>query len=354
MGVSITGSKQSNGKTYLRIKYTKSGHEDIVESLGVYIFTKPKSNTERRHNKSTWESVNIVLQEKRGTYLLQKFGIHRYLQGIGLIELMKHEARKKTTIKTRQSWDSVVNNVFAYLGNQDINISEFTEDDADKLFTHFKKSMRESSARTYMAKVKATIKEAKKKKIVLENVAEDISTSQKASKKRIFLTMEEIKILKNTPCKREDIKGAFLFACLCGLRISDVMAFDVSLLNYDSSIGTYYYQFKQQKTDEALIPISMDAFTMIPKNGLKQPFSGLPKNNVINTNIRKWVVKAGINKKVTFHTSRHTFGTLHATHGTDIFIIQNLMGHSDIATTQVYVNLVDEKKMNAVKNIPEL
>ena len=69
-------------------------------------------------------------------------------------------------------------------------------------------------------------------------------------------------------------------------------------------------------------------------------------------NINKWVEKAGIQKKITFHCARHTFATLLMTKGNDLFTTSRLLGHKDVKTTQIYAKLVDEKRREAVSKLP--
>ena len=52
-----------------------------------------------------------------------------------------------------------------------------------------------------------------------------------------------------------------------------------------------------------------------------------------------------------FHTSRHTFATLQLAEGTDIYTVSKLLTHSNLATTQVYADVVDELKRDAAERI---
>lgn len=61
-----------------------------------------------------------------------------------------------------------------------------------------------------------------------------------------------------------------------------------------------------------------------------------------------WALKAGIKKHVTFHTARHTFGTMMITLGADLYTTSKLMGHSRISTTEIYAKIVDKKKDEAM------
>ncbi len=70
----------------------------------------------------------------------------------------------------------------------------------------------------------------------------------------------------------------------------------------------------------------------------------------IETIVKKCAVKAGIKKKVTPHTMRHTFATHLLQNNANIVVIQNLLGHASLATTQIYTHVTDEHKKNVYEN----
>lgn len=57
---------------------------------------------------------------------------------------------------------------------------------------------------------------------------------------------------------------------------------------------------------------------------------------------------------ITFHQSRHTHATMMLTLGADLYTVSKLLGHKNIATTQIYAKIVDKKKEEAIGLIPNL
>jgi site-specific recombinase XerD len=61
-----------------------------------------------------------------------------------------------------------------------------------------------------------------------------------------------------------------------------------------------------------------------------------------------------IDKKITFHCVRHTFVVLQLSLGTPIYTVQRLLGHTDIASTLGYANILDSEKEKAMNRIPNI
>ncbi|MDO9104204.1 MAG: tyrosine-type recombinase/integrase [Methylovulum sp.] len=67
-----------------------------------------------------------------------------------------------------------------------------------------------------------------------------------------------------------------------------------------------------------------------------------------------WALDAGINKKITFHTVRHTFAVVQLMQGASVYTLQRLMGHTSIATTQKYADIINSERKTAMNAIPSI
>ena len=72
---------------------------------------------------------------------------------------------------------------------------------------------------------------------------------------------------------------------------------------------------------------------------------------MINYPLKHWLSEAGIEKHVTFHCFRHTFATLQIAAGTDIYTVSKMLTHRNVSTTQIYAELVNEKKRESANRI---
>ncbi len=184
---------------------------------------------------------------------------------------------------------------------------------------------------------------------------------KKVQTKRVFLTLDEVTTIEKlifTENTRdiEQVKDMFVFSCYTGLRFSDVIA----LRNKDiiKSKNEYSIEIRQEKTSGLVsIPVSLlfggKAVDIIKKYEEDFPEKYLfPRisNQKANLKLKLVALLAKINKVLTFHVSRHTFGTNLAAATSDQFLIKELMGHADIKTSMVYIHTSQEQIKNKLRN----
>lgn len=187
-------------------------------------------------------------------------------------------------------------------------------------------------------------------------------TVKQGNSGKIFLTPNEIERLENVELLNENkkyqiVKDLYMFSVYTGLRYSDVFSLQkkdiVSIAGKDWLIKT------MEKTEENVrIPIyaifngkPSEILNKYSKFGSIFCFEHLT-NQHCNRQLKEIAKLAKIeNKKITFHTARHTTATYLLYKGVSITTVQKILGHKKLATTQIYGHIMDatvENELNAV------
>ncbi|QXM06074.1 site-specific tyrosine recombinase XerD [Crassaminicella indica] len=187
------------------------------------------------------------------------------------------------------------------------------------------------------------------------------------SEKRLpaVLTLKEVELLLAQPDEnsakgiRDKAMLELLYAT--GIRVSELVALDHSHVNLDMS----YIKCCNNHLKERIIPIGSMAKKALEKyiktvrnNIVKEETEKALFVNYCGTRltrqgfwkiIKKYTQKAKIDKKITPHTLRHSFATHLLQNGADLKSVQEMLGHSDISTTQIYT-LLTKSKIKEVYN----
>ena len=213
----------------------------------------------------------------------------------------------------------------------------------------------QNSKVSYFNKLRACINQAFEDRIIPTNPMRGVEGFKQEETERAYLTLDEVKKLAATPCKYPYLKNSFLFSCLTGLRKSDIEKLTWGEVQ---KFGDYTrIIFKQKKTKgQEYLDISKQAEQYMGERGSdkEKVFPGFKYNSWTLLELRRWVLAAGITKDLTFHAGRHTFAVMMLDLGADIFTVSKLLGHREIATTQVYAKILDKNKQKAVSLIPDI
>ena len=124
-----------------------------------------------------------------------------------------------------------------------------------------------------------------------------------------------------------------------GLRFSDFKALKQEHIVMKD--GVEWLKFKSQKTGVDLdLPLYLlgggKAVMLMRKYDSMKAFGDIGCNADVNRKLKEIMKEAGIRKKVTFHSSRHTCATTLVYDGVPITSVQKVLGHKKISTTQIY------------------
>lgn len=208
-----------------------------------------------------------------------------------------------------------------------------------------------NTAAGYFKYFKYVVYFAYRDKWIKENIADFLDYIEVKPTRRDFLTPTELMNLSRTPCEIPVLKRASLFSCLTGLRYSDVSSLKWSNIVPGLSGGGYCMQIQTEKTDAiATLPLSDDAVCLMGPRGDGTVFAGLTRNMLLGP-LERWIAAAGITKHITFHCFRHTYAVLQLAGGTDIYTVSRMLTHKHVSTTEVYLALLEESKIETTGKI---
>lgn len=346
-----------------------NGNRYEYEFLRLYLVPTTAPNA-KEHNAQVMRAAEKIKADRISALLAEGAGLKASKRkSILLTDYINTYIRQNKNGKS-ENWELhiqvILNTLVAYKGNN-IYMSDLDKDFCkgynEFLLTKFKKAngmpLKQKSARNYSTTFKAILNGAVRDGVIEKNPFYELAHSEKirdTETQRAYLTIDEVKSLINTEYSNDLIKRAFLFACFCGLRFSDVEQLRWCDICTNGKITQVEKQ--QKKTKKSVyIPLSEQAISFLPKqvgeaDGLV--FDGLPSLVAVEANLKKWTETAGITKHVTFHIARHTFATLSLQGGADIYTVSKLLGHSSIINTQIYAKIIDEHKRDAVDRLGKL
>lgn len=353
--------RNQGGKTSLYLDYYHKGKRK-TEYLKLYLNPSPKTTGERESNKKTLQLAETIRAQRQIEVQNGIYGFHdnEKMKGnfIAYIELLSE--KRSGSSGNYGNWRSMLKHLKAF-ADPKVTFAEidkkFVQDFKDYLDCDAKatdsKKLSQNSKYSYFNKLRAGLKKAVEDGILTKNPAEGVSAFKQGEPEREFLTLEELQSAVETECEIPQLKTAFIFSCLTGLRWSDIQKLTWLEIQHSTSLG-HYIRFRQQKTKGVeTLPISEQAVGILgeKKDPTDRVFKGLKYSSWHNQKLQQWMMHAGITKSISFHCARHTYATLQLTAGTDIYTVSKLLGHRELKTTQIYAKVIDEKKKEAANKI---
>ena len=232
---------------------------------------------------------------------------------------------------------------------------DITEDDVKKYIATNLSDKSASSIIVFLSAIRYAYSSILKKDITIS-----IKRPKKEKRLPVVLTKNETKkILNSLQNKKSKLMISLMYAC--GFRVSELVNLKIDNFDFYEKIG-HVRQGKGKKDRIFNIPLFLEKdlkeyAEKQKKQGQEYLFSG-SKGALSSRNIQKIVSKAankaGIKKPVHCHTLRHSFATHLLEAGTDIRKIQELLGHSDLSTTQIYTHISTEELKKIKSPIDEL
>ena len=187
------------------------------------------------------------------------------------------------------------------------------------------------------------------REIIRFNPLADVPYEKKPDYKLKHISRAELQWIMEHPMSdrlQELTRRAFIFSAFTGLSYVDVQRLRPSNIGVTAE-GKYYIRINRKKTDvESFIPlhpVAEQILALYNTTDESRPVFPLPNRNMIWFCIHEIGIMAGVKENLSYHDSRHTFGTLMLSAGIPIESISKMMGHTNIRTTQIYARVTDDK-----------
>ena len=242
-----------------------------------------------------------------------------------------------------------------------------TRELSDELFSEFifmlSLNNKNSSIRREVTTIKNFFLFLEREGIEINLINHKVSTPECASPLRTYLTQKEMKIFIDSIEKSTD-KGieervVIYLLYYCGLRVSELIELTTNNINEQDQVikvlgkgnKERYLPFK----DEVLEAIK-DYMNNIRCN---RNFKRMNKNLLLNKHgnpvtrsyiykiVQEVALRSGINKNIHPHTLRHSFATHLIENGAELRVVQDMLGHEQATTTQIYTHLSEDKLLEA-------
>ena len=272
---------------------------------------------------------------------------------------------KKVSDNTLQSYRRDIVYFTKYVEEGNMNYAKLNEEDIKDYLQHLQEVGKKSSTVSrHLASIRSFYQFLVKNKKVKVDPTNNIQSPKVEKRVPSVLTAQEVELLLDQP-KDIDLKGtrdkAMLeFAYATGMRVTEIISLDIDDVKLEEGyvvchsgskqrnipLGTLALKALKEYIEEArpvLIHDETVKALFVNVNGQRLTRQGFWKI------VKYYKEQAHITKDITPHVLRHSFATHLLQNGADLKAIQNMLGHSDISSTQVYMQFQDSGLKNVYK-----
>ncbi|ENM2832092.1 site-specific integrase [Vibrio cholerae] len=342
------------------------------EVLDLFVYDKPKTPTQRQHNKEHILLAETIKSKRLVEWQSQKHGFEdRTKRSASFIDYFQRQIdiKEQTTSTSNHSiWLSARKHLLFYCGKHDLSFDELDKDwlDGFKYYltneakTKSDEPLSRNTQSSYFNKIRAAINEAHREGIIRDNPLSQVTSIKAKTTKRVYLTLDEVNALAHTECRYPVLKRAFLFSCATGMRWCDIHRLTWSEIEtFNNHKRIIFDQVKLSHGDAKSLqyldlPKFAESLLGPVKAAHERVFKGLKYSSYMNVELLRWSLAAGISKHVTFHSGRHTFAVIQLSRGVDIYSVSRLLGHSELKTTEIYADIIEQRRMEAMLTFPDI
>ena len=362
---------KADGTTAILCRITIDGANVVIttgESIKPHEWSVKRGETTDKKTNRRLQTFRKEIEQGYNT-LLYKYGavsaelLKNYLQGIGrtpttLLALsaeelkVQRENKSEGTYSNNRSSDRQLNFFVRSRGEEDIPLTALSIDFFDDYRFYLKKEgYAPATINRHLCWLSRLMYRAVNQGTIRFNPFEEVKYEVVENKPR-FLSKGDVAKLLEFPLQdagAELSRRMFLFSVFTGLAFADLQSLRASQIETNSE-GRQYIRKARLKTEvESLIPLHpiaeqiLSLYTKEKNKGDYKIFPDTMSKGKLSTHLKAVGLACGIRTPLTWHVGRHSFGTLTLEAGIPMESIAKMMGHSSIASTQIYAQITDQK-----------
>lgn len=265
---------------------------------------------------------------------------------------------KKYSKNTIVSYKEDLIKLFNYCESKKIKINKISKNEIQEYIRFINKDLNSSTTSRNISTLKSFYKYLLLDKEITQNPMSDINNPKMKKKLPKVLTEEEVDRLLDINLQTDfDYRNKAMLELMysSGLRVSELINLKVNDIDLQQELVRIF----GKGSKERIIPLNEYAVSALNDymndhraNLFKHGYNdylflnnhGLPMTRQgFFKNLKKIALEKGIETDFSPHTLRHSFATHLLKHGADLRSIQELLGHSDISSTQIYTHITNEK-----------
>ena len=362
---------RTDGTTAILCRITIDGSKVVMstgESISPKDWSVKRQETNDKKLNQRLQSFREKIEQGYNTLLLQ-FGavsaelLKNHLQSVGsnpttLLALSREElsivqsTRASGTYQSCRSYHRQLESFVESKGVVDIPLTTLTMDFFNDYRIYFKrKGYALSSTKQNLFWLSRLMYRAVSQQTIRYNPFED-AKYERAERKIRCLGKTDVARLLAMPLQNEQaefVRRIFIFSVFTGLAFADVNKLRYCDIETNNAGVHYIRQYRKKTGVESITPlhpIAEQILSLYPLKDKKEDnpiFATSQSRMQIGMHLKAVGLACGIRQNLSFHVARRTFGTLTLEAGIPIESIAKMMGHSSIASTQIYAQITDQK-----------
>lgn len=291
-------------------------------------------------------------------------------EGTHAREFLLHCCRRGLKASTREGYETELRKAQRFCTSRGISLDGMDEEDLNELLDDQMSRNRDCSVRRCMSVVCSYVKWTHRKGYRQDNPALEIVLP--AYKRGLPRPMREADFQLALETAPPWVRICFVLARYCGARASDIAAIDIAEdidfgddhtdADVHFAVGSVRLHGKGRERVVPMVPVVREELiaylSTLPVALRRGPLvryqtdqNRRARRQLISQTCNRYLHRQGIAKSL--HTLRHLFGTTLLALGIHIRIVQELMGHACLSTTQIYTLVTDVQKIEAMLTLPE-